>query len=248
MGIAFFRFYEELNDFLPGRGKKQEFSHSFNGNPSVKDAIESLGVPHVEVDIILVNSESVDFSYRLKDNDHVSVYPVFESLDISEIQHLRPEPLREIKFVADVHLGKLVKYLRLLGFDTVYDKDLDDNKIIDISISDHRIILTRDLGILKNKKNTHGYWIRCTDPQKQVYEVVDKFSLKNLFKPFSRCLECNSMVIDIPKDEISDRLLPKTRKYYKKFQVCPECQRIYWKGSHYEKMKQFVESFNLSEK
>jgi uncharacterized protein with PIN domain len=248
MSQVWFRFYEELNDFLPASRKKQLFSHSFNGNPSVKDVIESLGVPHVEVDMILVNGKSVDFSCRLSDEDHVSVYPVFESMDISEVQHLRAEPLRDIRFIADVHLGRLAKYLRLLGFDTAFDRDLEDSKIISISLSQNRIILTRDKGILKNSRITHGYWIRSSDPRKQIIEVSGRFDLKRLFKPFTRCLECNTLIVDVPKEEITEKLLPKTRKYYNHFQICPDCGRIYWEGSHYDRMKQFVESLLPPEK
>ncbi len=243
MNQAWFRFYEELNDFIPASRKKQVFSHSFHGNPSVKDVIESLGVPHVEVDMILVNGKSVSFSYKVMDADHVSIYPVFESLDISEVQHLRAQPLRDIKFIADVHLGRLVKYLRLLGFDTVYDREFSDSEIINTSVSQKRIILTRDKGLLKNRKVTHGYWIRSTDPRRQVNEVVSKFDLSRNLKPFTRCLECNSLVKDIPKEDISGMLLPKTKKYYNLFKICPDCSKIYWEGSHFEKMKQFVESF-----
>ncbi len=242
MNLAWFRFYEELNDFVHVSRRKQFFSHAFNGNPSVKDAIESLGVPHVEVDMILVNGVSVNFGFKLKNGDHVSVYPVFESLDISDVQHLRPKPLRDVRFVADVHLGRLAKYLRLLGFDTVYDRDLEDSKIISISLSQNRIILTRDKGILKNRRITHGYWIRSADPRKQLAEIVSKFDLWKLFNPFARCLECNSLIINVPKEEISARLLPKTKKYFDVFQICPDCGRIYWEGSHFEKMKSFIET------
>jgi len=245
MNQARFRFYEELNDFLPASRKKQVFSHPFHGNPSVKDLIESMGVPHTEVDMILVNGESVDFSYKVSSADLISVYPVFECLDISDVQHLRAQPLREIKFVADVHLGRLVKYLRLLGFDTVYDRELSDSEIVNTSVSQRRIILTRDKGLLKNRKVTHGYWIRATDPRIQIKEIVSKFDLKDHLKPFSRCLRCNSLIVDVLKDEIAYKLLPKTRKYYNQFQICPDCRRIYWEGSHYDKMKQFIESLDL---
>jgi uncharacterized protein with PIN domain len=245
MNLAWFRFYEELNDFVHVSRRKQLFSYAFNGTPSVKDAIESLGVPHVEVDMILVNSVSVNFGFKLKNGDHVSVYPVFESLDISDVQHLRPIPLRDVRFVADIHLGRLAKYLRLLGFDTIYDRDLEDSKIISISLSQNRIILTRDKGILKNRRITHGYWIRSADPRKQLAEIVSKFDLRKLFNPFTRCLECNSLIINVPKEEIFAELLPKTRKYYNVFHICPDCGRIYWEGSHFEKMNQFVESLAL---
>jgi uncharacterized protein with PIN domain len=242
MNTAWFRFYEELNDFLPSAREKQSFSCSFSGNPSVKDIIESLGVPHTEIDLILVNGSSVDFAYKLVNEDNVSVYPVFESTDISELQHLRPKPLRDPKFILDVHLGKLSKYLRLCGFDTLYDKDYNDKEIIDISTSDRRIILTRDKGLLKNKQVTHGYWIRSTRYDEQLFEVIKRFDLKNVLKPFTRCLECNTILEDVNKEAIADSLMPKTRKYYSDFKKCPGCNRIFWEGSHYEKMKIIIEN------
>src|SRR3989338_9144205 len=116
MSRAHFRFYEELNDFLPPERRKTTFTREFRNRASVKDMIEALGVPHTEVDLILVNGASVDFSYLVQDGDRISVYPMFESFDIRPLVHLRPRPLREPKFVLDTHLGKLAVYLRLLGF------------------------------------------------------------------------------------------------------------------------------------
>jgi uncharacterized protein with PIN domain len=237
---AWFRFYEELNDFLPSYRRKTSFSFSFRGNPSVKHVIEELGVPHVEVDMILVNGNSVDFSYRLEKGDQVSVYPVFESFDISHVQRLRAKPLRNPKFILDVHLGRLSKYIRLLGFDTLFERDLNDRQIINTSLSEHRVILTRDKGLLKNRAVTHGYWIRSSKPTEQLTEVLKRFDLKNGLQPFTRCLECNGVLHDIPKDEIMDLLLPKTRDFYTEFKKCNTCGRVYWEGSHYEKMKKFI--------
>lgn len=237
---AWFRFYEELNDFLPSYRRKTSFSFSFSGNPSVKHAIEELGVPHVEVDMILVNGNSVDFSYRLKKGDQVSVYPVFESFDISNIQQLRAKPLRNTMFILDVHLGRLSKYLRLLGFDTYFEKNLNDRQIINISLSDHRIILTRDRGLLKNRTVTHGYWIRSSKPAEQLNEVLKRFDLKSGLQPFTRCLECNGVLVDVQKEAIMNLILPKTRDFYADFKKCTNCGRVYWEGSHYERMKKFV--------
>jgi len=189
--IAFFRFYEELNDFLPRNKRKISFEQHFEGNPGIKDVIEALGVPHAEVDMILVNGQSVDFEYQLQDGDRVAVYPVFEALDISAVSKVRQAPLREPKFILDVHLGKLAKRLRLLGFDTLYRNDLEDNEVVEISLKEKRIILTRDIGLLKNKKVTHGYWLRSQQPKRQLREIVSRFDLKNLIRPFTRCLECN---------------------------------------------------------
>lgn len=243
MGTAYFRFYEELNDFLPSARKKQEFSVSYNGTPSIKDLIESLGVPHTEVDMILVNGKSVDFRYKLTAHDRVSVYPVFESLDVSGITRLRPEPLRIPRFICDAHLGRLMKYLRLAGFDTFYNPEFDDRLIVDLSVRKKRIILTRDRGLLKNRLVTRGYWIRSAYPREQFNEVVQKFDLTESFKPFSLCVQCNEALETVNKDEIDSLLLPRTRKYYNDFKRCPACMKIFWEGSHYEKMKEFITSF-----
>lgn len=242
---AMFRFYEELNDFLPSLRRKTSFAYGFKGNPSVKDAIEAIGIPHVEVDMIIANGKPVDFSYRIKNQDEISVYPVFESLDITGISTLRGKPLRVTKFILDVHLGRLSKYLRLCGFDTLFDSGFDDNLIVDLSVKKHRIILTRDRGLLKNKRVTHGYWIRSQDPRSQLKEVLLRFDLKKNLNPFTRCMDCNSILRNVLKEEIANRLLPKTKDYYDNFKKCPGCGKIYWEGSHYLRMKKFIESLKV---
>lgn len=241
---AKFRFYEELNDFLSYEKRKTDFQHSFAAHTAVKDIIESLGVPHTEVDLILVNGQSVDFSYQVKENDYVSVYPTFESLNISTVTHLRPQPLRVTKFVLDVHLGKLARYLRLLGFDTLYERHYSDVQIAEISQEQKRIVLTRDVGLLKNKKITHGFWLRNTDPKLQLKEVVQRLDLSNQFHPFVRCLECNGKIVSIPKESILEKLPNNTKQYYDDFYQCSDCQRIYWEGSHFQKLKAFIQNLD----
>jgi uncharacterized protein with PIN domain len=240
---ADFRFYEELNDFLPEGKRKTTFSVFFKGNPAVKDTIESTGVPHTEIDLILVNSKSVDFSYLLKNGDRVSVYPVFESLDISSAAHLRAKPLRRTKFILDVHLGKLANYLRMLGFDTLYKNNYHDRQIVSTAGAEKRIILTRDVGMLKIKEVTHGYWIRSQDPKKQLEEVVSRFDLKSSIKPFHRCMTCNGIIKKVDKESIRDDLEEMTKKYYSDFYRCGSCGKIYWRGSHYQKMINLIEGF-----
>ncbi|MBN1416623.1 MAG: Mut7-C ubiquitin/RNAse domain-containing protein [Bacteroidales bacterium] len=242
-GIVTFRFYEELNQFLSKKYRKKEFEFSYMGRPSVKDAIESLGVPHTEVDMILVNGNPVDFSYRLKNNDRVAVYPVFESLDISGLQYLRKQALRNPRFVLDVHLGKLVRYLRLAGFDCFYDKSLSDAEIIRISLDEKRIILTRDKGILKNGKVSHGMFVQADDPREQFTEVTKRLQLNHLFKPFSRCTVCNEPIVKVDKDTLLDQLEPLTKKHYTVFYQCTGCKRIYWEGSHFTRMMQFISDY-----
>lgn len=238
------RFYEELNDFLVPEHRKVAFRFAFSGNPSIKDVVESQGVPHVEVDLILANGVSIDFSYQLQAGDHISVYPVFESLDISPVTHLRDKPLRRTRFILDVHLGQLARYLRMLGFDTLYENNYADEQIIKIAIEKKRIILTRDVGLLKNGRVTHGYWMRHTDPKKQVQEVFQRFNLQKAIKPFVRCLECNGELVAVDKTEVVDQLPPKTKDYYQDFYHCTSCKKVYWEGSHYQKMLALVKAFS----
>lgn len=239
---AQFRFYEELNDFLPREKRKRDFEFTIKLNQTVKDAVEALGVPHTEVDLILVNGESVGFDYQLQDRDRVSVYPVFEHFDISPVNRLRPEPLRETRFILDVHLGKLCRYLRMLGFDTYYRNNLDDPEIIDRSISEKRIILTRDLGILKNGRVTHGYFLRSQNSKKQLLEVIQRFDLKSQVSPFKRCMECNGLMGRVDKKEIEHALKEGTKKCYNDFFQCSSCGKIYWEGSHYDRMHDFMKT------
>ena len=160
MTTAFFRFYAELNNLLPVNQRFRDIRQVFQGNQTVKHLIESLGIPHTEIDLILVNGNSVDFSFVPKEGDHVSVYPVFESFDISTLNHLRPIPLRDLRFVLDGHLGRLAAYLRLLGFDSLYHNDFSDEELAQISDNEKRILLTRDRGLLKRSQVTHGFLLK----------------------------------------------------------------------------------------
>lgn len=241
MKQATFRFYAELNDFLPPQKRHVAFTYPFEGRPAVKDLIEALGVPHTEVDLILANGESVDFSYTVQDGDRISVYPVFEAFDITPILRVRPKPLRVVRFVLDTHLGRLAAHLRLLGFDTLYRNDYGDEELARISRDERRILLTRDRGLLKRSMVTHGYCVRETDPRRQVVEVVRHFDLLRLIEPFRRCLRCNGLLETVAKEEIADRLPPRVRQHYEEFFRCPTCRRVYWKGSHFERLTALVQ-------
>ena len=207
----------------------------------MKDVIESFGVPHAEIDLILVNGKSVGFSYIINDGDDISVYPVFESFDISDVQHLRPKPLRNPKFICDVHLGKLARYLRMLGFDVLYKNSFEDEEITTISLKERRAILTRDLGILKRSEITHGYFLRSDIVETQTEEVVKRFDLQKLIKEFTRCLDCNNQLIQVSKEKIINTLPEKVAEFQKEFHKCPECGKLYWRGTHHQKMLTFVQ-------
>ena len=237
---ARFRFYAELNDYLPLVQRFKPTVHRFIGTPSVKDMIEAQQVPHTEVDLILVNGNSVNFAHRLKGEEKVSVYPVFERLDLKGLQRLRPKPLRQTRFIADVHLGKLARYLRILGFDTLYRNDYSDHEIVDIALKEHRIILTRDLGILKYHQVTHGYWPRNTQPRLQLKELIETLQLDKQFKPFTRCSTCNDRLMSVPAEQVQHHLQEQTRLYYTEFYQCRGCRQVYWKGSHYYRLREWL--------
>ncbi len=240
MPTAQFRFYAELNDFLPPECRWVSVVHRFEGQPSIKDSIEALGVPHTEVDLIIVNGVSVDFFHRLQDGDQISVYPVFESIDIAPLLQVRPEPLREVRFVLDTHLGRLAGYLRMMGFDTLYRNDFVDEELARISSHQSRILLTKDRGLLKRSEVTHGYYVRETHPRGQLVEVLRRFDLAGSVAPFERCMRCNGSLSTVRKEDVIDRLPPKTRHYYNDFRSCQGCGHIYWPGSHYQRMERFV--------
>ncbi|MBS1222530.1 MAG: hypothetical protein H6R24_2035 [Proteobacteria bacterium] len=236
------RFYEELNDFLPPERRKVCFSHDFQRRASIKDMIEALGVPHTEVDLILVNGESVDFSYIVRDGDRISVYPTFESFDIQPLVRVRLRPLRTSRFVLDVHLGKLARYLRLLGFDALYRNDYDDAELARLASVEQRILLTRDRDLLKRAMVTHGFFVRATDPRRQIEEVLDRLDLYRAIQPFLRCTRCNGLLAATPKRQVWERLAPKTRLYVEMFWTCGQCGQVYWEGSHLPHIRRFIEA------
>lgn len=238
---AEFRFYEELNDFLPPARRRASFAYSVAGTRSVKDAIEAIGVPHTEVDLILVDGQSVGFDRVLRGGERVAVYPVFERLDIAPLQHLRPRPLREPRFVLDTHLGKLARHLRMAGFDCLYRNDYSDSALITAALAERRIILTRDKGLLKQRLVTHGYFVRHTESERQLIEVLRAFQLEARLRPFTRCRECNAALREVPKAEVLARLLSIVRAAYDRFQLCPGCGRVYWEGTHYARLRRLLE-------
>jgi uncharacterized protein len=239
---VYLRFYAELNDLLAPSVRGRCILHSLYTPASVKDVIEALGVPHTEADLVLINGESVDFSHLVHDEDRISVYPVFRSIDIAALTRVRAASLPETRFVLDSHLGRLAAYLRILGFDTLYRNDYHDDELTQVSMGEKRILLTRDRGLLKRTVLSHGCLLRETDPRLQLVEILRRFDLFGSIAAFRRCVHCNTILKLAPKALIEDRLPPKVRQYYDKFHICPACDRIYWKGSHYVRMQRLIES------
>jgi hypothetical protein len=234
------RFYAELNDFLPPALRGIEIDHEFERRASIKDMIESFGVPHTEVEVILVNGRPVDFSRIVQDGDRISVYPMFESVDITPMLRLRPAPLRRPKFILDSNLGRLARYLRLLGLDCLYRNDYQDAEVARIASEEQRTVLTRDRTLLQRRIITHGYFVRSQQPREQVREILARFDLYGEVAPFTRCTRCNGELQDVDKQAVSEQLEPKTRRYYDTFRICRDCGRVFWQGSHHARMQQLV--------
>ncbi|UKJ09109.1 Mut7-C ubiquitin/RNAse domain-containing protein [Solitalea lacus] len=236
---ASFRFHSQLNDFLESKQKNTWIKYQFYVSPSVKNVIEALGVPHPEVSVILVNNEPVDFSYLIKKEDRVDVYPINDKNTFPKAYSLNNHKTPDT-FILDVHLGKLAKALRLLGLDTLYENDYADEAIVSIAAKEQRIILTRDLHLLQHNAVKWGYWIRSQYVSEQIKEVVRFFKLAPKFAPFVRCLECNGIIVRVDKESIDNWLQEETRKYFNEFFQCKSCKRIYWKGSHYNRLQEFL--------
>jgi uncharacterized protein with PIN domain len=234
-----FRFYGQLNDFLPWQLRHCRSTHALHGPASVKDAIEALGVPHPEVDVIVVNGEPADFTYRMRDGDDVAVYPMFHRVEMTGVHRVGIDPPQPVRFVLDIHLRKLAALLRLAGYDARLLSE--DREVAEASSAERRVALTRDVGLLKRSIIEHGHWIRQTDPELQFVEVLERFDLADSMNPFVRCMECNTLLLPVDAETIAERLPAGTRERFNQFRRCPGCDRVYWPGSHYERLVRLLE-------
>jgi uncharacterized protein with PIN domain len=235
---AYFRFYGPLNEHLPAEQRQKDLEKPFFAPGSVKDMIESFGVPHPEVELILANGVVTDFSYIVGDGDRIAVYPGFRAIEV--LSNLRPPREGEHRFVLDVHLGRLAAYLRMIGFDATYRNCFSDPELVRISREEQRILLSRDRGLLMHSAVTYGYLLRATDSREQMAEVVRQFDLERSFRPFTRCMACNGMLKPVGKEDVRPLLPDRTLMCHEEFSQCHKCRRIYWKGSHYQRMTQWI--------
>lgn len=242
MTKAALRFYAELNELLDSEYRQTEFDYPLNGPVSVKHVIEASGVPHTEVALILANGSPVTFDYAVQPGDRLSIYPAFHGIKLVSMPILQPPVPLPARFILDNHLGKLAVSLRLLGFDTLYRNDYDDAELALKSSQSGRVLLTRDRRLLMRKKVVFGYCIRTRDPNQQLLDVLRRFRLLDRIQPWQRCLRCNGLIQPVEKSKIIERLEPKTKKYFHEFQMCLDCQQIYWKGSHYKSLKSYIET------
>ena len=252
------RFHGDLAHFLHSDHRpKDEAASSASTSPvavsrdlraksSVKDVIEACGVPHTEVDLVMIRRAddpspgAVDFAWLLEGPAEVDVYPAV----VGERVHSWAPRLQshyQSRFVVDGHLGKLARNLRLLGFDTVYERDADDGRLLEIMVAEGRALLTRDRPLLMHSIVRHGYCPRSSDPEEQTREVTKRFNLRaqsGAPSSFSRCLECNGLLHPVPKEEVRALLAgePLTLRHYNDFYRCDSCGKVFWKGTHFDKL------------
>jgi uncharacterized protein with PIN domain len=241
MNSVTIRFYAELNELLPPNKRHGEIQVPFKDSRSVKDLIESLGIPHTEVDLILANGKSVDFSYPVREGDRFSVYPVFESLNVRNATRLRQLPLRHTRFIADNNLGGIVRLMRMLGFDVYFDPAFTPGDIIDVSGRQNRIILTCSRKLLKFRDVTHGLLIRPAPGLEQVRYILERLDIRDQAKPFSRCFRCNGILLRAKKEDVLDRIPLQTRGFCDTYFECEFCGKLYWNGTHRIRMGKTVD-------
>ena len=243
------RFYQELGDFLAPDLRGREFELAVNDGTTTKALVEHCGVPHGEVDLLLVDGASVDFGHKLRDGQRVSVYPVFESFDISGLTRVRPTPLRVVRFLVDANLAKLASLLRMCGLDATDAgmlppgaADREDARLVAAARREQRIILTRDRRLLARKAVTHGCFVRSQDPEQQLLFVLRRFHLAAAVRPFSRCMRCNEPLRPVAKADVLHLLPPMVRIEQQSFSRCPRCRRLYWPGSHWQRMRRRLDT------
>ncbi len=239
MKTVFFHFHGYLAELLRDAGEKKPFVCSFQEAQSVKHLIESAGIPHTEAGAILASGQPVDFNYLAQDGERIDVFPV--TAVPSQLPSLQPPPPRPIRFLLDNHLGKLARRLRLLGCDVLYPRNhLTDAALAQLAHDEQRIMLTRDRGLLMRKLIVHGRLLRSKNTEEQVRDVLQRYNLYDEISPWQRCLQCNGRLHPIPKAAVLDRLEPKTKRYYNDFQMCEDCGQIYWRGSHFAKLEEWL--------
>lgn len=239
---ATFRCYGELADLLPRRSPPhlgpdgRSVQHAFTPGASVKDRLEALGIPHTEVELVLVDGAPAALDTHLKGGERVATYPRFRRLPVPpELRATAPRPV-PARVIADVHLATLARHLRLLGIDAVWEPPFDDEHLARRAAEEDRVLLTRDRGLLKRAVVRHGCLVRDDDPIDQVVDVVCALGLHDELAPFTRCLACNGRPTAVAKDEVLDLLEPATRREHDRFTRCPDCGRVYWPGTHHEQL------------
>ena len=234
------RAYAELNDSLPQAVRYRPFEQVYPKGETIGGILLGLGLAPGGIDLVLVNGNSADCSTQVAEGDRISLYPEFESFDITSLTRLRSKPLRTVRFVLDVHLGKLAYYLRMLGFDTIYRNDLRDEHLVQICVQERRTLLSKDRALLLDERVQRYHRVRGTHPREQLVEVLRRFDLFDSCTPLERCMRCNVKIEPAEKVAILHLLPPRVVDAFHEFRQCPMCRRVYWEGSHYVRMMEFI--------
>jgi uncharacterized protein len=233
------KFHDDLTFFLKSKTSNEVIERNLDEKTSVKDVIESCGVPHPEVDLILVNSKPVDFSHPIIKDADIDLYPVQSQYLLFKEKRLQVRSIK--RFVADGHLGTLARNLRLFGLDVAYVRQAQDRQLLNVMEREDRALLTRDRRLLMHAIVRHGYCPRSQNAEDQTIEVIRRFHLFDSITPFTRCLRCNGPLQKVVKADIIQRLEPLTKIYYEEFRRCTGCGQIYWAGSHFSKLQRRLE-------
>jgi uncharacterized protein len=234
----------DLDFFLRSGTHGRNIERSLSEKTAVKDVIESCGVPHPEIDLILVNGHPVDFYYGIANAANIELYPV--GTKPTQFNEKRLQVATNAMFVVDGHLGRLARHLRLLGFDVAYDPRAEDRQLLRVMEHENRALLTRDRRLLMHAVVKTGYCPRSQNADEQTVEVIRRFNLLGSIAPFTRCISCNAPLRTVPKTEIIERLEPLTKIYYEQFRRCTGCGQIYWPGSHFSKLQKRIEQIRLN--
>jgi len=221
--IARFQFYAPLGEFLPRPQRDVSFESSCARAASLKNAIEALGVPHTEVGPVTVNGAPATLQRMVRDRDLIEVRP--------------REKEKPDLFLADAHLGGLARFLRMLGYDTLFHDRLQDGEIRRVAGEERRIVLTRDRELLKCREIARGCYVRAQKPEVQLREVAGRYDLASASRPFTLCLQCNLPLEPIEKSQVVTRLPQQVAQLHERFVHCTGCDRVYWPGSHYDRMR-----------
>ncbi|WDP92828.1 MAG: hypothetical protein HUN04_25135 [Desulfobacter sp.] len=231
------RFSEDLFFFIRHKHRTPWRTPDIRRRASVKDIIESLGVPHTEVGEIRFNGGAVDFNFIPGPPGTLEVTGIDPPFEVFRPSLLRPRPLKRFRFIADLNVMKLGRYMILLGFDVCLARAMADGQIAEQADAQGRIVLTRDTRLLFRKKNRFARRIRENLPMAQLLETLHFFGLSPApHRFFTRCVRCNRPLAPVGKAKVYHLLEPKTQKYFHDFLRCPGCGQVFWKGSHHDRI------------
>ncbi|MDZ7761906.1 MAG: Mut7-C RNAse domain-containing protein [Desulfovermiculus sp.] len=241
MASCTLHFHGQLPELLTTSCQNGAVHYVLTRRASIKDIVESLGPPHTEIGGISVHNQTADFNLIPQPGQDIHIHPLQPPVNPCLPSLLRPQPLPGMRFIVDVNVGKLARLLRILGLDAAFHWSWRDGHIAQMAELEERLVLSRDHGLLKRKQVQWGHLIRAQTPKEQLLEVISFFGLKPPFALFSRCLACNTPLQPVKKKDIEHRLKPKTKRYYQRFHLCPDCGRIYWQGSHHQHMQAWLQ-------